>query len=63
MTGAQFEEPVAGLCRRDGFTEVRRVGGAGDNGADVVPLPRLPHSGDPVQALHHQEPDPAARDA
>ncbi|WP_331773022.1 restriction endonuclease (plasmid) [Embleya sp. NBC_00888] len=36
MTGAQFEELVAGLCRRDGFTEVRRVGGAGDNGADVL---------------------------
>ncbi|WTW95925.1 restriction endonuclease [Streptomycetaceae bacterium NBC_01309] len=35
MTGTQFEEHVAALCRRDGCTEVRRVGGAGDNGADV----------------------------
>jgi restriction system protein len=40
MTGTEFEELVAGLCRRDGCTEVRRVGGAGDNGADV--LGRLP---------------------
>ncbi|MFJ8927421.1 restriction endonuclease [Streptomyces sp. NPDC102340] len=36
MTGTQFEDLVAGLCRRDGCTEVRRVGGSGDNGADVV---------------------------
>jgi restriction system protein len=36
MTGTEFEERVAELCRRDGCTEVRRVGGAGDNGADVV---------------------------
>lgn len=36
MSGTEFEEFVAGLCRRDGCTEVRRVGGAGDNGADVV---------------------------
>jgi restriction system protein len=36
MSGTEFEELVAGLCRRDGCTEVRRVGGAGDNGADVV---------------------------
>ncbi|MES5823379.1 restriction endonuclease [Streptomyces sp. RG80] len=36
MTGTEFEELVAGLCRRDGCTEVRRVGGANDNGADVV---------------------------
>nr|WP_239157677.1 restriction endonuclease [Streptomyces sp. SID13726] len=35
MTGTEFEELVAELCRRDGCTEVRRVGGAGDNGADV----------------------------
>nr|WSZ19652.1 restriction endonuclease [Streptomyces canus] len=40
MTGTEFEELIAGLCRRDGCTEVRRVGGAGDNGADV--LGRLP---------------------
>lgn len=36
MTGTQFEELVADLCRRDGCTQVRRVGGANDNGADVV---------------------------
>jgi restriction system protein len=35
MTGTEFEEFVASLCRRDGCTEVRRVGGSGDNGADV----------------------------
>ncbi|MFF3910482.1 restriction endonuclease [Streptomyces sp. NPDC001848] len=40
MSGTQFEEVVAELCRRDGCTQVRRVGGAGDNGADV--LGRLP---------------------
>ncbi|WP_331766317.1 restriction endonuclease [Embleya sp. NBC_00896] len=40
LTGTQFEELVADLCRRDGFAEVRRVGGSGDNGADV--LCRLP---------------------
>ncbi|MDI6411075.1 restriction endonuclease [Streptomyces albus] len=36
MTGTEFEELVAQLCRRDGCTEVRRVGGSHDNGADVV---------------------------
>lgn len=36
MTGTEFEEQVAVLCRRDGCTDVRRVGGANDNGADVV---------------------------
>ncbi|MFI6088024.1 restriction endonuclease [Streptomyces sp. NPDC051218] len=36
MTGTEFEELVAGLCRRDGCTDVRRVGGAGDNGVDVA---------------------------
>ncbi|WP_307792503.1 restriction endonuclease [Streptomyces verrucosisporus] len=36
MSGTEFEELVAGLCRRDGCTEVRRVGGSHDNGADVV---------------------------
>ncbi|MEU5339194.1 restriction endonuclease [Streptomyces asoensis] len=40
MSGTEFEEVVAELCRRDGCTEVRRVGGTGDNGADV--LGRLP---------------------
>lgn len=36
MTGTEFEELVATLCRRDGCTAVRRVGGSHDNGADVV---------------------------
>lgn len=36
MSGTEFEELVASLCRRDGCTEVRRVGGSHDNGADVV---------------------------
>ncbi|AXK34373.1 restriction endonuclease [Streptomyces armeniacus] len=36
MSGTEFEDLVAGLCRRDGCTEVRRVGGSHDNGADVV---------------------------
>ncbi|MDI3402872.1 restriction endonuclease [Streptomyces cavernicola] len=35
MTGTQFEDFVVDLCRRDGCTEVRRVGGSHDNGADV----------------------------
>ncbi|MFG2682209.1 restriction endonuclease [Streptomyces sp. NPDC048392] len=32
----EFEEAIAGLCRRDGCTEVEVVGGAGDLGADVL---------------------------
>ncbi len=36
MSGTEFEDLVAKLCRRDGCTEIRRVGGAGDNGADVT---------------------------
>ncbi|MEV0979486.1 restriction endonuclease [Streptomyces sp. NPDC049915] len=40
MTGGEFEELVAALCRRDGCTRVRRVGGAYDGGADV--MGRLP---------------------
>jgi restriction system protein len=36
MIGTEFEEPVASLCRRDGCTEVRRVGGSHDKGADVL---------------------------
>ncbi|WP_367123115.1 restriction endonuclease [Streptomyces phytohabitans] len=36
MSGTEFEEVVAQLCRRDGCTQVRRVGGSGDNGADVL---------------------------
>ncbi|ALC25095.1 restriction endonuclease [Streptomyces pristinaespiralis] len=40
MGDREFEEYVADLCRRDGCTEVRRVGGANDLGADV--MGRLP---------------------
>ncbi|WP_309063418.1 restriction endonuclease [Streptomyces sp.] len=36
MDDRRFEEYVADLCRRDGCTDVRRVGGAGDLGADVT---------------------------
>ncbi|MET7479744.1 restriction endonuclease [Streptomyces sp. NPDC005648] len=36
MSGTEFEDFVAALCRRDGCREVRRVGGSGDQGADVV---------------------------
>jgi restriction system protein len=36
MSGTEFEDHGAALCRRDGCTDVRRVGGAGDNGADVL---------------------------
>ncbi|MEV5983231.1 restriction endonuclease [Streptomyces sp. NPDC052114] len=36
MGDRAFEEYVAELCRRDGCTDVRRVGGAGDLGADVT---------------------------
>ncbi|MGW1195448.1 restriction endonuclease [Streptomyces sp. NPDC002536] len=36
MSGTEFEELVAELCRRDGCSEVRRVGGTGDQGVDVV---------------------------
>ncbi|GAA2958736.1 MULTISPECIES: restriction endonuclease [Streptomyces] len=36
MDGRRFEEYIAQLCRRDGCTEVQRVGGAGDLGADVI---------------------------
>lgn len=35
MSGGEFEDFVVGLCRRDGCTEVRRVGGSHDDGADV----------------------------
>ncbi|MEU9097425.1 restriction endonuclease [Streptomyces sp. NPDC048361] len=35
MDGPDFEEFVAGLCRRDGCTDVRRVGRSHDDGADV----------------------------
>ncbi|MGF1426171.1 restriction endonuclease [Kitasatospora sp. LaBMicrA B282] len=36
MDDRQFEEHVAVLCRRDGCTDVERVGGSGDLGADVT---------------------------
>lgn len=36
MNDREFEEYVADLCRRDGCTQVKRVGGAGDLGADVT---------------------------
>ncbi|WP_052441728.1 restriction endonuclease [Streptacidiphilus anmyonensis] len=36
MTPSQFEQALAALCRRDGCTSVRVVGGAGDLGADVL---------------------------
>lgn len=36
MDDREFEEYVAQLCRRDGCTEVERVGGSGDLGADVI---------------------------
>ncbi|MFE5125005.1 MULTISPECIES: restriction endonuclease [Streptomyces] len=40
MSGGEFEDFIVELCRRDGCTEVRRVGGPHDDGADV--LGRLP---------------------
>ncbi|MFE9636773.1 restriction endonuclease [Streptomyces sp. NPDC006463] len=40
MGPLEFEEYVADLCRRDGCTEVRRVGATNDLGADV--MGRLP---------------------
>ncbi|WP_049573863.1 restriction endonuclease [Streptomyces sp. SBT349] len=36
LPGGEFEKLVAALCRRDGCTEVERVGGTGDDGADVT---------------------------
>ncbi|MER5424724.1 restriction endonuclease [Streptosporangium roseum] len=36
MTGPEFEHLVAELMRRDGFSDVRRVGGGGDLGIDVT---------------------------
>ncbi|WP_280336061.1 restriction endonuclease [Nocardia wallacei] len=36
LSPAAFEEALAALCRRDGCTDVRVVGGAGDLGADVL---------------------------
>lgn len=36
MSGGDFEDLIASLCRRDGCSDVRRVGGTGDNGVDVL---------------------------
>ena len=36
LSPAEFEHALAALCRRDGCTSVRVVGGAGDLGADVL---------------------------
>ncbi|MBC2878313.1 MULTISPECIES: restriction endonuclease [Streptomyces] len=36
MDAAEFEQAIAGLCARDGCTDVHVVGGAGDLGADVL---------------------------
>ncbi|WP_225846947.1 restriction endonuclease [Streptomyces sp. HPF1205] len=36
MDPRQFEDAIAYLCRRDGCLDARRVGGAGDLGADVL---------------------------
>ncbi|WP_282795742.1 restriction endonuclease [Streptomyces sp. CC224B] len=36
MSPADFEQAIAELCRRDGCSNVRVVGGSGDLGADVL---------------------------
>ncbi len=36
LSPTQFEEAVAALLRRHGYREVRRIGGAGDQGADLI---------------------------
>jgi restriction system protein len=36
MSPKEFEHALAFLCRRDGCTDVRVVGGSGDLGADVI---------------------------
>ncbi|MFI8365675.1 restriction endonuclease [Streptomyces sp. NPDC085466] len=38
MSPSDFEDAIAFLCERDGCTDVKVVGGAGDLGADVVAL-------------------------
>ncbi|MET7292959.1 restriction endonuclease [Streptomyces griseoloalbus] len=38
LSPEEFEEAIAALCVRDGCSQVRVVGGAGDLGADVVAL-------------------------
>jgi HJR/Mrr/RecB family endonuclease len=36
LSPAQFEDAVAALLRRHGYRDVRRIGGAGDLGADLI---------------------------
>ncbi|MFC7978299.1 restriction endonuclease [Streptomyces cinereoruber] len=36
MSPTEFEHAIAALCRRDGCTDVKTPGGAGDLGADVI---------------------------
>ncbi|MFD0366054.1 restriction endonuclease [Nocardia sp. GCM10030253] len=36
LSPSEFEEALAALCRRDGCTDVKVVGGSGDLGADVI---------------------------
>lgn len=36
MSAKEFEHTLADLCRRDGCTQIKVVGGAGDLGADVI---------------------------
>jgi restriction system protein len=38
MGPSEFEDAIAYLCRRDGCRDARRVGGAGDLGADVTAI-------------------------
>ena len=38
LSPAGFEAALAGLCTRDGCTSVQVVGGAGDQGADVLAM-------------------------
>ena len=40
MTGGEFENLIARLLTRDGFTDVRVLGGSGDLGADVTAADR-----------------------
>ncbi|MFB7533005.1 restriction endonuclease [Streptomyces sp. NPDC056178] len=66
MTGTEFAELVASLCRRNNCTEVRRVGGADDNGADVVDRLSdgravLPSPGRPTYAARSRPVSPGPR--
>lgn len=36
LSPAQFEDAVAALLRRQGYRDVKRIGGAGDLGADLI---------------------------